>query len=62
MRRCRSRLTFYELAVLVVTFVGAVQAVRGVIWFALAAAAILPVALDGVLTKAGRRRTERSTA
>ena len=47
-----SRLTFYELAVLAVTFVGAVQAVRGVIWFALAAAAILPVALDGVLTKA----------
>jgi hypothetical protein len=35
-----------------VTFVGAVQAVRGVIWFALAAAAILPVALDGKLTKA----------
>ena len=52
MRRGRTRLTFYELAVLAVTFVGAVQAVRGVIWFALAAAAILPVALDGVLTKA----------
>jgi hypothetical protein len=51
LRRCRSQLTFYELAVLVVTFVGAVQAVRGVIWFALAAAAILPVALDGLLTK-----------
>jgi hypothetical protein len=51
-RRCRSRLTFYELAVLAVTFVGAVQAVRGVIWFALATAAILPVALDGVLTRA----------
>jgi hypothetical protein len=51
MRRCRMRLTAYELAVLAVTFVGAVQAVRGVIWFALAAAAILPVALDGVLTK-----------
>src|SRR6185503_18308752 len=51
LRRCRSRLTFYELAVLVVTFVGAVQAVRGVIWFALAVAAILPVALDGLLTK-----------
>ena len=48
----QSRLTFYELAVLLVTFVGAVQAVRGVIWFALAAAAILPLALDGVLTKA----------
>jgi len=52
MRRCRARLTFYELAVLAVTFVGAVQAVRGVIWFALAAAAILPLALDGVFTKA----------
>jgi len=52
MRRCRGRLTFYELAVLVVTLVGAVQAVRGVIWFALAAAAILPVALDGLFTKA----------
>jgi hypothetical protein len=51
-RRCRSRLTFYELAVLAVTFIGAVQAVRGVIWFALAAAAILPVALDGYFTRA----------
>jgi hypothetical protein len=52
LRRCRSRLTFFELAVLAITFVGAVQAVRGVIWFALVCAAILPVALDGVLTKA----------
>jgi hypothetical protein len=51
-RRCRRRLTLYELAVLGVTFVGAVQAVRGVIWFALACAAILPVALDGLLTRA----------
>ena len=51
-RRCRQRLTLFELVVLAVTFVGAVQAVRGVIWFALAAAAILPVALDGVLTRA----------
>ena len=65
-RRCRSRLTVYELAVLAVTFVGAVQAVRGVIWFALARAAILPVALDGVLTKAdvdapqGQPRRSRS--
>jgi hypothetical protein len=52
MRRCRSRLNIYELLVLALTLVGAVQAVRGVIWFALAAAAILPVALDGVLTRA----------
>ena len=35
-----------------VTLVGAVQAVRGVIWFALAAAAILPIALDGLFTRA----------
>ena len=33
------------------TFVGAVQAVRGVIWFALAVAAVLPAALDGLLTR-----------
>lgn len=51
LRRCRERLTVYELVVLAVTFLGAVQAVRGVIWFALAAAAILPVALDGKLTR-----------
>jgi len=50
-KRCRSRLTTYELVVLAVTFVGAVQAVRGVIWFALAAAAILPVALDARFTR-----------
>ena len=51
-KRCRNLLTAYELAVLVLTFIGAVQAVRGVIWFALAAAAILPVALDGALNRA----------
>jgi hypothetical protein len=51
-RRCRSRLNVFELLVLGVTLLGAVQAVRGVIWFALACAAILPVALDGLLTRA----------
>lgn len=50
-RRCRERLTVYELLVLGITLVGAVQAVRGVIWFALACAAILPAALDGVLRR-----------
>ena len=55
MRRCRSRLTTYELAVLLLTFVGAVQAIRGVIWFALACAAIVPAALDGLLTRNDRR-------
>ena len=42
LRRCRSRLTVYELLVLAVTFAGAVQAVRGVIWFALACARSSP--------------------
>ncbi|HKX48199.1 MAG TPA: hypothetical protein VJM06_06010, partial [Gaiellaceae bacterium] len=51
LRRCRQRLNLFELLVLAVTLVGAVQAVRGVIWFALACAAILPVALDGLLTR-----------
>ena len=50
--RCRRRLTVFELLVLAVTLVGAVQAVRGVIWFAIACAAILPLALDGLLTRA----------
>jgi hypothetical protein len=52
--RCRRRLGVFDLLVLGVTLLGAVQAVRGVIWFALAAAAILPLALDGLLTRADR--------
>ena len=47
-----------ELLVLGVTLVGAVQAVRGVIWFALAAAAILPLPLDGLLTRGDVRATK----
>jgi hypothetical protein len=49
--RCRRRLTLFELVVLGVTFVGAVQAIRGIPWFALSSAAILPVALDGLITR-----------
>ena len=52
LRRRRSRLNLFEVLVVAVMFVGAVQAVRGVIWFALACAAILPAALDGLLTRA----------
>jgi hypothetical protein len=50
--RCRCRINAFELLVLALTFFGAVQAVRGVIWFALVCAAILPTALDGLLTRA----------
>ncbi len=47
--RSRSRLTLFELIALAVLLVGAVDAIRGVIWFALATMAILPVALDGLI-------------
>jgi hypothetical protein len=49
--RSRSRLRAFELIVLAVTLISAVQAIRGVIWFSLACLAILPVALDGVLRR-----------
>ena len=60
--RCRRRLDLFELLVLGITLLGAVQAVRGVIWFALSAAAILPMALDGLLTRADpdARRVNRA--
>jgi hypothetical protein len=49
---------------LAVTLVPAIQAVRGVIWFALVAAATLPVALDGLMTRpdVSARRIDRSIA
>jgi len=47
--RSRRRLTLFELIALAVMMVGAFQAVRGVIWFALATMAILPIALDGLI-------------
>lgn len=43
------RLTVFELVTLGVTFAGAVVAVRGIAWFALAALVIAPYALDGVV-------------
>jgi hypothetical protein len=49
--RCRRRLVPFELVALGITLAGAIQAVRGVIWFALAAAAILPAALDGLIAR-----------
>jgi hypothetical protein len=43
------RLLPFELVTLAVTFAGAVVAIRGIAWFALAALVILPHALDGVV-------------
>jgi hypothetical protein len=44
------RLLPFEVVTLGVTFSGAVVAIRGIAWFALAALVILPYALDGVLS------------
>ena len=49
------RLTLFELLALAVTFAGAVTAIRGIAWFALAALVILPYALDGVVPALTRR-------
>jgi hypothetical protein len=49
----RRRLTAFDLATLAFTFVGAVLAIRGIPWFALACLVLLPVAL-------GRRLEGRS--
>jgi hypothetical protein len=49
--RCRSRLTLFEQGALILTLVLAWLAVRSVVWFMLSALVLLPVALDGVLSK-----------
>src|SRR5262245_26817817 len=41
----RKRLTAFDVAVLVLTFVGGVSAIRGIPWFALACMVFLPVAI-----------------
>jgi hypothetical protein len=49
--RCRSRLTLFEQGALLITLILAWLAVRSVAWFMLSALVLLPVALDGVLTR-----------
>jgi hypothetical protein len=51
----RRRLTLFDLAVLGVTLVGAVTAIRGIVWFALACMLFLPAAV-------GRRLESRNPA
>ena len=54
----RRRFTVYELAILGLTCIEAVHAVRAIVWFVLAAQVLLPSALDG----ARRRKRERRTS
>jgi hypothetical protein len=50
------RLTLFELGTLAITLVGAVTAIRGITWFALAGLVVLPHALDGVWQPRRARR------
>jgi hypothetical protein len=45
----RRRLTLFDIAVLALTFVGAVTAIRGILWFALACMVFAPVAIGHTL-------------
>lgn len=52
----RKRLTPFDLAVLALTFAGGVNAIRGIVWFALACMVLVPVAIGRTLES--RRRGE----
>ena len=41
----RRRLTVFDIAVLALTFAGGVNAIRGIVWFALACMVFVPVAI-----------------
>lgn len=43
------RLSLYDLGVLALTLAGAARSVRGIVWFSIAVAMLLPLALDGVV-------------
>jgi hypothetical protein len=47
--RGRRRLTLFDVAVLMLTFAGAIQAIRGIAWFAMACQVLLPAALGPLL-------------
>ena len=55
----RRRLTPFDLGALALTFAGAVTAVRGIPWFALACMVLLPVALGRVLEGKAPRAPRR---
>ncbi len=45
----RRRLQAFDIVVLAVTLAGALQAIRGIVWFSLAVVIVLPRALDGAI-------------
>jgi hypothetical protein len=47
----RARLRMYDTLILVITLVGALQALRGIVWFVLAVMVLVPRLLDGVISR-----------
>ena len=47
----RRRLSLFDLLVLAITLAGALRSGRGILWFSIAAAMLLPLALDGLVHK-----------
>ena len=62
--RGRARLVAFDLVALGLTFVGAVTAIRGIVWFAMTCSVLLPVAVGPALGRAGvgSRRVNRAIA
>lgn len=54
--RQRARLTGFEQLVVLLTLVAAIASLRSIVWFALAAAVLVPLMLDGELPPEDRRR------
>ena len=58
----RRRLTWFEITILVVLFLEAVQAVRGIAWFTLAVAVFVPNAVEGAIRRPDVVRHRRTNA
>jgi hypothetical protein len=58
----RHTLTFFEWLVLALTLAAGIQAVRGIVWFVLAATVLLPKALDAAIKKPNDVKLPRANA
>jgi hypothetical protein len=58
----RRRLSAYDLAVLALTIAGALRSGRGIAWFSIAVAMLIPVALDGIAGANTSRTVHRRLA
>ncbi len=58
----RRRLSLYDIGVLALTLAGAGRSVRAVVWFSLAMAMLLPLALDGIVRPSAQAPIHRRLA